>query len=153
MTATIRLTVLTGPHQGSRFCLRGSNACLVGRASECQVRFCGLDRDLCISRRHCQLYFEPPLLRMEDLGSVNATYVNGHKVGDEDGATGGDLLDLPLGIARHGDILTIGGTSMQVNVVDCPLTAQEADDGSPAWNEKDIVKVDCPVACLAQKNR
>jgi hypothetical protein len=36
MAATIRLTVLTGPHKGTRFCTRGLNACLVGRSAECQ---------------------------------------------------------------------------------------------------------------------
>jgi FHA domain len=64
MAATIRLTVFTGPHKGTRFCTSGQNVCLVGRSVECHMRFCGEARDLSISRFHCQLFLDPPLVHI-----------------------------------------------------------------------------------------
>src|ERR1039457_5379171 len=75
MAATIRLTVLTGPHKGTRFCTRGLNACLVGRSAECHMRLCGENRDLAISRFHCQLLLESPVVRIQDMDSSNGTYI------------------------------------------------------------------------------
>ena len=50
-------------------------------------------------------------------------------------------------------ILTVGGTSLQVHVMDCslPKFPSEVDASAlpdcPVWNENEIVKKDCPVAC------
>jgi serine/threonine-protein kinase len=144
MAATVRLTVLTGPHQGSRFCLRGMTACMVGRAAECQVRLAGTPRDQCISRCHCQLAFDPPLVRVQDMDSANGTYINGHKVGVD---LADELLqsNAMLGVAKDGDIITLGGTSLRVNIMDCP--EYEPDGPAPLWKEAETVKQDCPVDC------
>jgi pSer/pThr/pTyr-binding forkhead associated (FHA) protein len=123
MAATVRLTVLTGPHQGNRYCFRKAGDTTVGRSSECDVCVCGADRDLHISRRHCRLTFDPPNVLVDDLRSSNGTYVNG-------------LACPPPVFAKDGDILTIGGTSMQISVVDCA----ECDMG-------ETVLKNCPVEC------
>jgi pSer/pThr/pTyr-binding forkhead associated (FHA) protein len=122
--------------------LRGLHAYMVGRAAECDVRFCGPERDLRISRRHCQLSCDPPLLRVQDLNSGNGTYINGFKVGDMDEQFP-DLTqnDAQLGVAQDGDVITLGGTSLFVNVVDCAEDFAQAD-GEPA-----IVKQDCTIEC------
>ncbi len=137
MTTTIRLTVLTGPHEGTRYCMRGLDAALVGRAAECQIRFCGEKRDLCISRYHCQLLPDSAGVHVQDMDSANGTYINGHRVGGT--AQPSDLAPFaPLAaVAEDGDILTIGGTSLRVNIMNCGVDFPE--DGS--------VKKDCPVAC------
>ena len=123
MAATVRLTVLTGPHQGNRYCFRKTADTIVGRASDCDVCVCGEARDLAISRRHCSLKFEPPNLIVNDIGSLNGTFINGHS------------CEPPL-MARDGDILSIGGTSMQISVVDCV-----------DWNEDKDIMVNCQVEC------
>jgi pSer/pThr/pTyr-binding forkhead associated (FHA) protein len=130
MAATIRLTVLTGPHKGNRFCFRGLDPATLGRAPECQICMCGEERDRCISRRHCELAFEPPAVRINDLDSSNGTYVNGRK--SEPGMV---ALEEQI-MAGHGDILTVGGTSLQIDIMDCP----EALEG----NE---IKMNCPAEC------
>jgi pSer/pThr/pTyr-binding forkhead associated (FHA) protein len=138
MAAIVRLTVLTGPHKGSRFCLRGSGPALLGRANECDIRFCGDNRDLCISRRHCRLTFEPPMLSVEDLGSGNGTYINGHRcepVACNDACDGSHLEQEPCA-ASDGDIMTVGGTSLQVSIIDC----QE-------WQEEKGIKKNCTAVC------
>jgi len=147
MTATIRLTVLTGPHKGTRFCMRELASCVMGRAPECQMQLCGAQRDQCISRRHCQLYFAPPFLCVRDLGSANGTYINGHNV-TEEGPVCCDVPDLgkALGVASDGDILTVGGTTFQVNILNCPSTCPNPPGGA-LWQESEVVKKDCPVKC------
>lgn len=134
MTTTLRLTVLTGPHKGTRFCTRGLEACMVGRASECDMRFAGDSRDLCISRRHCQLLLDIAHVRVQDMDSANGTYINGHRVGHQDD----DRAHL-FATAKDGDILTIGGTSLQVSVIDCAVALGELGH--------DKVKKDCPIRC------
>lgn len=143
MATTLRLTVLTGPHQGTRFCTRGLDACMVGRASECAIRFCGETRDLSISRHHCQLLLDTASVRVQDMDSANGTYINGHRVGDKAEATGSLA---PVSVAEDGDILTIGGTSLQVRIMDCSVEFTEPGD-EHACAECAKVKKDCPVSC------
>jgi pSer/pThr/pTyr-binding forkhead associated (FHA) protein len=115
---------------------------------------CGTERDQCISRHHCQLYFAPPTLCVQDLQSSNGTYVNGHKL-EEQEMVCHDALSFkgPIGFAQDGDVLTIGGTSLQVHVLECALADAHPETdvaslpGCPVWNENEIVKKDCPVAC------
>jgi eukaryotic-like serine/threonine-protein kinase len=141
MVATIRLTVLTGPHKGTRYCLRGPRSCMVGRAAECQVRFCGTERDLRISRRHCQLYCDPPQLRVQDIDSSNGTYINGQRVSEMDEECWLFHNDAQVGVAQDGDVITLGGTSLRVNVLDCAEVFDQLG-GEPA-----AVKQDCPIEC------
>ena len=130
MTATIRLTVLTGPHRGHVYCIHESGTSTVGRSSECDVCLRGDVRDLCISRRHCRLTFDPPNVFVADLGSVNGTFVNGHPCADHVSEQAGTVN------VSDGDILTVGGTSLQVNISEC----------AHANAEEGITK-DCPIKC------
>jgi len=136
MAETARLTVLTGPHKGHRFCFRGSAHCLVGRAADCFMRFAGTDRDLQISRHHCELHIDPPAVLVQDLGSRNGTFVNGRPVdGTESGA--GDV--------QSGDVITIGGTSFVVDLVNCPDHPDV--DRDPGWKPDQVAMEDCPIPC------
>lgn len=138
MAAIVRLTVLTGPHKGSRFCFRGTAPALLGRAADSDISFCGDNRDLCISRRHCRLTFEPPIVSIEDLGSANGTYINGHRcepLASGDACDGSHVEQKPRA-ASDGDIMTVGGTSLQVSIIDC----QE-------WQEEKGIKKNCTAVC------
>jgi pSer/pThr/pTyr-binding forkhead associated (FHA) protein len=108
------------------------------------VQLSGTQRDRLISRRHCRLDIDPPLVRIEDLGSSNGTYVNGQRVEPHLK----DLADLPRTETnvKHGDLITIGGTTFQVDVVDCPH-ADEEWEGKPIWEPGQTAKKDCPLAC------
>jgi pSer/pThr/pTyr-binding forkhead associated (FHA) protein len=141
MAETVRLTVKTGAHRGRRFCFRGPVTCLVGRGDDCFVHFSGSERDLKISRRHCQLEIDPPQVRLEDLGSLNGTYVNGHAVK----AAGSAEPPAPERI-QNGDVITIAGTTFCVDVVDCPppYAAMELE---PVWREGELAKADCSIPC------
>jgi len=147
MLTAIRLTVLTGPHRNRRFCFCGPTRCQVGRSLNCFVQLSGTERDQLISRHHCQLKIEPPVMRVEDLGSVNGTYVNGKKVdpGPRE-TTAHPESETVSFVAQHGDLLTIGGTTMRVEVVDCPHAGNELD-GKTGWENGETTKRDCPLIC------
>lgn len=144
MAATIRLTVVTGPHKGSRFCFRAPTQCTLGRGSDCFVRLAGERRDESISRHHCELNIHPPCFRITDLDSRNGTFVNGQNLKElerslldvlsPDGGTGINVDD--------GDIITVGGTSLRADLMECP-PPQVAN----VWTDGETTKKDCPVNC------
>jgi hypothetical protein len=111
----LRLTVETGPHKGTRYCLSSSRGSLIGRDPDCLVQLSGTERDCTISRRHCQLAFDPDefVVRLQDLGSRNGTYVDGRKI--ERVSLGEDPYDhlLTIGAQRSAWTLWIVPTEVQ----------------------------------------
>lgn len=88
-------------------------------------------------------------MRVQDLGSLNGTYVNGQRVhatnsAQEVGAVseGGP----PIGTVQSGDLITIGGTSFLVEFVDCPSI--QGPDHDLIWTEGEVAKKDCPIPCV-----
>jgi len=146
MSIAVRLTVLTGPHRNHRFCFCGRNRCPMGRAADCFVQFSGTERDQLISRHHCRLDIDPPTIRVEDLGSANGTYLNGrHVAPHQEAAALADAVSAGLPV-QHGDLLTMGGTTIRVELVDCPRTTGEPD-GPCAWPAAETAIRDCPLQC------
>lgn len=134
MPTTIRLLVLTGPHKGTRYCVRGLDSATLGRSRKCDIHLCGQGQDLCISRRHCRLTFDPPTVLVADLGSLNGTYINGHACAV--------LTDDPqwrerVMQAKDGDVLTIGGASLQIKII----------DECTKWDEEQGINTACRENC------
>lgn len=140
MAETLRLTIMTGSHQGRRFCFRAAGDFLVGRAADCFVHLNGSERDRTISRHHCRLLVDPPLVNIQDLDSLNGTFINGQPAAQ---------VDFPLGNVHHGDVVTVGGTSCLCEIVDCPPALPPSHE--PVWKEGEIAKDDCPVPCSAER--
>jgi pSer/pThr/pTyr-binding forkhead associated (FHA) protein len=69
--------------------LSGTQAC-IGRAHGNEVRIPSAD----VSRRHCQLRVDEGLLKIEDLESVNGTYLNGDLLTGEAVLRPGDRLEV-----------------------------------------------------------
>jgi pSer/pThr/pTyr-binding forkhead associated (FHA) protein len=107
---------------------------------------CGAERDRCISRRHCQLYFDAPLVRVVDLNSSNGTYINGLKPGQQKDEPAADWFqpDIALGVMHDGDILNLGGISVQVDLMECPPSPEE---NTGLWKDNETVKRNCAVKC------
>ena len=147
MTIAVRLTVLTGPHKNRRFCFCGPTRCQMGRALDCFVQLSGDERDRLISRHHCQLDINPPLVQVTDLGSRNGTYINGKKLAPvpKEGTVLPDSL-APDFVMNDGDLLTMGGTTLRVDLVNCPHAGNEAD-GQSNWEPGETAKQDCPLPC------
>jgi pSer/pThr/pTyr-binding forkhead associated (FHA) protein len=114
---------------------------------DCFVQLSGTERDQLISRHHCQLDIDLPLVQIGDLGSSNGTYINGKKVDP----IPKEFAVLPgfqtVGsVVKDGDLITIGGTTFRVDVVDCPHDGDEWE-GKPVWEAGQIAKKDCPLPC------
>jgi pSer/pThr/pTyr-binding forkhead associated (FHA) protein len=62
---------------GEQFVFKDHTVFLVGRGSDCALQLGSRD----ISRRHCLLDVDPPMVRIRDLGSRNGTFVNGEIIG------------------------------------------------------------------------
>jgi eukaryotic-like serine/threonine-protein kinase len=130
----------------NRFCFRGGCVPTLGRAPDCQIQFAGTHRDQLISRQHCQFRLEGPMVQVCDLGSLNGTFINGKRV--KRGETEAEAIEpcregSCIVAASDGDIITAGGTTLQVHVVDC-----EGHGGSdPDWPEGQFVKCNCAASC------
>ena len=150
MATVLRLTVLTGPHKSEKFCFCGPARCLIGRTGDCFVQLAGTPRDELISRHHCQLIIEPPVLLLNDLASLNGTFINGTRVDSEELAltsnADGKALDADS-ILNQGDLLTTGGTTFRMDLVECPpkdkIVAKE-----PFWEIGEAAKKGCPIHCF-----
>ena len=75
----------------------------VGRSRSADI--C-IPHDIAIGRHHCYFYFQQDVLFARDLGSINHTFVNGHRLRKEDGAM----------VIHDGDILLLGNTKFKVSI-------------------------------------
>ena len=96
----IVLEVLAGASAGRELSFDEQTSFVIGRANEAGLRL--LD-DRHVGKRHCRLVVDPPVCRLEDLGSRNGTAVNGRRVRTR--------------ILQDGDIVRIGATEIAVSVI------------------------------------
>jgi pSer/pThr/pTyr-binding forkhead associated (FHA) protein len=100
----------------------GRTLCVIGRSAECSLQVPGPE----VSRRHCLLDVDPPMVHIRDLGSRNGTYVNGESIGHRETPLAPDTLPiqhLPSRELHVGDRLQVGNTVFDVEIV--------AEDGTP----------------------
>jgi pSer/pThr/pTyr-binding forkhead associated (FHA) protein len=81
VVARVMLTVKEGTQRGRKFVLDHPDHWVIGRTEDCKLQLSGGIEYQLVSRHHCVLDFEPPAVRVRDLGSRNGTYVNGKLVG------------------------------------------------------------------------
>ena len=72
------LVVLAGPNKGERFLLNEAKTA-IGRDFESEIFF----DDVTVSRKHAQILRSEGGFTIEDLGSLNGTYVNSHQISSE----------------------------------------------------------------------
>lgn len=81
-----QLTAKTGPLKGSSWRI-GGTPLIVGRESACDVSIL----DPLVSRRHCEISSTNGSVVIKDLGSSNATFVNGESVKSVTAKTGDEI--------------------------------------------------------------
>ena len=93
------LVVERGPRAGMTYLLRPGNT-TVGRHPESDIFL----NDVTVSRHHCRFIIENDVIRVEDSGSTNGTYVNEDRV-DEASLKAGDevLVGRFHFVLAHGD--------------------------------------------------
>jgi pSer/pThr/pTyr-binding forkhead associated (FHA) protein len=122
MSAQVIFTATQGALDGRQFIFTGKTLCIVGRSQSCEV--CVPADDYAVSRRHCLLDIDAPAVTLQDLGSLNGTYLNGELIGQrdkkcdaEDAAQG----TLPRFTLQDGDEFRVGDTAFRVRIVHGPL--------------------------------
>ena len=83
----VKLIVAGGGTKKQAFRLRSQDT-LIGRRQGCDVRIPSSS----VSRRHCRLFVSEEILAVEDLASVNGTFVNGRRVHKTEFLRPGDQL-------------------------------------------------------------
>jgi pSer/pThr/pTyr-binding forkhead associated (FHA) protein len=113
----------------------------LGRDKDCFVHLQGTSRDKLISRLHCMLWFDAPTLRIRDLGSRNGTFVNGKRI---ETATNED--ETTVFAEGEQQFLTVGGTTIQMQVLECPPAGVGPGTAMP-WQAHETAQKDCAVVC------
>jgi len=97
------LTVLTGTAAGHMFRIP-EGSCVIGRAASSELRI----SEEGVSRRHAGLRREAGRVLIDDLGSVNGTFVNGERLSGPKGLEEGDKVQIGPGavlrFAHHDEI-------------------------------------------------
>ena len=100
----------------------------IGRRRECSLRV----SNPCVSRDHCRIFTRDGRVWVEDLGSLNGTYVNEERVGDA----------RPL---QDGDVLRVAYVVFKVRVVgavDDRTLVEPAADGARAERPRRVLVVE-----------
>ena len=127
MPGRVCLDVVAGPIQGWHFEFDAHDTFLFGRAPDCHAELA--PDDATASRHHFLLEVNPPAARLRDLGSLNGTYVNGHKHGGrEKNQTPEQAAQKPWPEVdiRDGDLIRVGATVINVRI-DTPPPEPRAD--------------------------
>jgi pSer/pThr/pTyr-binding forkhead associated (FHA) protein len=79
---------------------------------------------------------------VRDLDSANGTFLNGNRVN----ASLPDSCEDEGAAINHGDFLTIGGTTLRVDILNCPPAMTDTVmDG--IWSPGETMVKDCPMPC------
>lgn len=120
-----KLVIASGKSAGKAIAVKREKL-LIGRAEECDIRPLSDE----VSRRHCAVRIEPGVVWVEDLGSRNGTFVNGHRIAEKTKVYDDDLIKvgaLELRVA--------GGTARAAAAA--PVAPKAAEPAS--WNDEDEV--------------
>lgn len=99
----LSLEVTGGPMIGTKFAFKGKVSLIIGRQDDCGIVL----PDEKISRHHCILEVDPPLVRVRDNGSQNGTYLNGRIIGGRSEKAGPGQGSVAYEM-RDGDRLGLG---------------------------------------------
>jgi pSer/pThr/pTyr-binding forkhead associated (FHA) protein len=117
MTTTLILKATAGDLQGRQFRFTQPSYCVLGRSRRCCLRLPG---DATVSRRHSLLELDSDGVWVQDLGSLNGTFVNGTKIGQREAQRDGDttMVQPARQSLRDGDLLRICNNVFAVRVSD-----------------------------------
>lgn len=138
MTAKVTIDVSSTTGKKRVFSYEDHDTFMVGRMGDCHV--C-IEDDSFLSRHHFILEVNPPHARLQDLGSLNGTYINGKKVGgrsaDETPEEAIARYKFPWVDLKNGDVITTGDTrftiiiqtpDLNINPVRCQKCGRNASN-------------------------
>lgn len=77
MSKRVVVKGISGPGKGLEFVSEEPAICIIGRADDCNI---SIPEDENLSRHHCLIDINPPILTVEDLKSKNGTFLNGTSI-------------------------------------------------------------------------
>jgi len=119
MSTRVKVTIKDHIMPAREFVFGDRTICTVGRAQDCYLQLPGDFLHRAISRHHCLLDIDPPVIRVRDLGSRNGTYVNGKNIGQRRPDMAPEAAaaeDLPEYAVHEGDIIQLGDTRLEVTL-------------------------------------
>jgi pSer/pThr/pTyr-binding forkhead associated (FHA) protein len=129
VSARIIFRATTGSLRGRDFVFTSWTVCTIGRSADCLLRIPDDPSNLIVSRRHCLLEIDPPVVRVCDLDSLNGTLVNGRQIGQRAKVTPSwkTASSVPKAVEVHdGDRLVVGSNEFLVTIRCGP------EDGNPS---------------------
>lgn len=121
MSTQVILTGIKGALKGEKFTFTDTAQCILGRSSACDLHVPSVD--FTVSRRHCLLDIDGPAVTVQDLGSLNGTFLNEVQIGCRDkrlDATEAAAVPQPRCRLRDGDELRVGDIVFRVQIVPEP---------------------------------
>jgi pSer/pThr/pTyr-binding forkhead associated (FHA) protein len=137
----VTVTAIRGPLDGKKFTFDEAGEYLIGRSADCHISIPQRLENLDVSRHHCLLDVDPPVIRIRDLGSRNGTYINGCKVGQrrsDQAADEADLSSCAYCRVVHDDEIRVGATVLRVSVA-AAVEPSSGGDGGPEATYHDTV--------------
>ena len=121
MSTQVILTGIKGALKGQEFTFTDTAPCILGRSSACDLQV--PTADFTVSRRHCLLDIDGPAVTVQDLGSLNGTFLNEVLIGRRDkrlDATEAAVIPQPRCPLADGDELRVGDIVFRVQIVPEP---------------------------------
>ena len=150
MLGKVILEVSAGPLAGQVFTFEEHETFIFGREKDCHAQL--PEKDTTVSRHHFLLEANPPDARVQDLGSLNGTWVNGNKFGGRPSHMTPEEARRQLYPAvdlKDGDEIHVGKTVFRFRV-EIPAVCHECGDSIPnkyeqlcKWGEGIFVCPDC----------
>jgi pSer/pThr/pTyr-binding forkhead associated (FHA) protein len=128
MGTSVRLQAVCDRVVVGEYGLTDAEACVIGRAADCDLRVPDSLENSTASRYHCRVEANEDGVFVYDLGSRNGTFLNGFPVGRR--PTGlaplGGLFAGPGFPLGDGDELRVGETLLRVRIREAPGSSTEA---------------------------
>jgi len=147
----VRLIVERGKTQKATYRLQ-SGETIIGRRQDCDLRIASSE----VSRRHCALTIDGEHLKIEDLDSVNGTFINGARVVGKQVVRPGDRLEVgPVRFVVKYELSkeavnrleqTVDAQSLQEELEELPLAEPDDLDGDFSLAEVEEADEDLPLA-------
>ena len=143
-----RLRETHGPNAGAVYELR--DACLLGRALDCQVHI----RDLTVSRRHARVFKRDHHFVVEDLNSGNGTFVNDRPIVQHT-LEHGDSIRIASATFAFEEVVTQGNSVTMVGPLESEPEIVKVVDASKSMlsDPQAISNVQSPKALQAMASR
>jgi eukaryotic-like serine/threonine-protein kinase len=112
------IEVVEGSLQGNQYYFDYAMRVLVGRAYGCDIQVPDDDDNALVSRYHCILDVDPPLIHVRDLSSKAGTTLNGSPIGPPSLGSPAEALsdETTDGEMTDGDELRVGSMLLRAHV-------------------------------------